>query len=98
MDMEAAFLLQIHQPLLVHQFLFLLAPQDITVMEMEIALLQHQFHPHHAQLDISLTEMEIVLHQMFHKFVLLDLKVMELEAVFQSQLLLNYLLHAQVDT
>jgi hypothetical protein len=98
MDMEAAFLLQIHQPLLVHQFLFLLAPQDITVMEMEIALLQHQFHPHHAQLDISLTEMEIVLHQMFHKFVLLDLKVMELEAVFQSLLLLNYLLHAQVDT
>jgi hypothetical protein len=54
MDMEAAFLNQIHQPLLVHQFQFLLAPQDITVMEMEIALLQNQFHPHHAQLDISL--------------------------------------------
>ena len=98
MDMEAAFLNQIHQPLLVHQFQFLLAPQDITVMEMEIALLQNQFHPHHAQLDISLMEMEIVLHQMFHKFVLLDLIVMELEAVFQSLLLLNYLLHAQVDT
>lgn len=98
MDMEAAFLLQIHLPLLVHLFQFLLAPQDITVMEMEIALLQHQFHPLHAHPDISLTEMEIVLHQMFHKFVLLGLKVMELDPVFQSLLLLNYLLHAQVDT
>jgi hypothetical protein len=89
MDMEAAFLNQIHQPLLVHQFQFLLAPQDITVMEMEIALLHNQFHPHHAQLDTSLMEMEIVLHQMFQKFVLLDLKVMELEAVNQSQLSLK---------
>ena len=66
-------------------------------MEMEIALLQYQNHPHHAQLDTSLMEMEIVLHQMNQKFVLMDLKVMELEAVNQSLLLLNYLLHAQVD-
>lgn len=98
MDMEAAFHLQTHQPLLVHQFQYLLAPQDITLMEMEIALLQLQFHPHHAQLDISMTEMEIVLHLMFQIFVLLDMKAMDQEAVFQSLLLLNYHLHAQVDT
>jgi hypothetical protein len=66
-------------------------------MEMEIALLQNQFHPHNAQLDISLMELEIVLHQMNQKFVLMDLNLMDLEAVNQSLLLLNYLLHAQVD-
>lgn len=61
MDTEAAFLMMIQQPLLIHQFHPLLAPQDITVMEMEIALLQHQFQTHHAKLDTSMMEMEIVL-------------------------------------
>ena len=42
-------------------------------------------------------EMEIVLYQMNQKFVLMDLNLMELEAVNQSLLLIHYLLHAQVD-
>ena len=100
MDTEAAFLKKIQQPLLIHQFHPLLAPQDITVMEMEIALLQYQNQTHNAQLDTSMMEMEIVLQKIFQLFVLLDLKVMKLEAVYQSQLSLNYLLknlNAQVD-
>ena len=58
-------------------------------MEMEIALLQYQFQTHHAKLDTSMMEMEIVLQKIFQLFVLLDLKVMELEAVYQSQLSLK---------
>ena len=87
-ETEAVFHLHSHQPLLIHQFQWPYAPQDITVMDKEGAMLQSQFHLQPAQLGTSLTEMEFVLQFMNQFFAYLDI-VMDQEVAFQSLLKIN---------
>lgn len=92
METEPAFQFLIQQTKQLHQFQFLLAPLDITVMETETALLhlmllQLFLLAHHAQVDTSLMEMEFVLQLIFQLFVFPDMKVMDKEVVNQLLLL-----------
>jgi hypothetical protein len=87
-ETEAVFHLHSHQPLLIHQFQWPYAPQDITVMDKEGAMLQSQFHLQLAQLGTSLTEKEFVLQFMNQFFAYLDI-LMDQEVAFQSLLKIN---------